>query len=85
MINCCNQIALPHPCCRAREFGVHVTESGDLLRGLKIFNVPVGEEKFVEVKLREKAMHVRKTTEAYVRDLGDEYPHELWTMLQFSL
>ena len=36
--------------------GVHVTESGDLLTGLTIFNVPVGEDKFVEVKLREKAM-----------------------------
>ncbi len=45
----------------------------------------MGEEKFVEVKLREKAMQVRKTTEAHVRDMGDEYPQELWTMLQFSL
>ena len=26
-----------------------------------------------------------KTTEAYVQDLGDEYPQELWTMSQFSL
>ena len=24
-------------------------------------------------------------TVAYVRDLGDKYPQELWTMLQFSL
>jgi len=37
----------------------------------------VGEEKFVEVKLREKATQLRKTTEAYVRDLGDEDPNEL--------
>ena len=65
--------------------GVHVTQSEELLRGLTIFNVPVGEEKFVEVKLRAKAAQARKTTEAYVRDLGDEYPQELWTMLQFSL
>ena len=64
---------------------MQVDEIGELLRGLTIFNVPVGEEKFVEVKLREKATHVRKTTEAYVRDLGDEYPQELWTMLQISL
>ena len=42
--------------------GVHVTESGEMLRGLTIFNVPVGEEKFVEVKLREKAVQVEKTT-----------------------
>ncbi len=65
--------------------GVHVNESGDRLRGLTIFNVPVGEERFVQLKLREKAMQVERTTKAYVRDLGDEYPQELWTMLQFSL
>jgi hypothetical protein len=65
--------------------GVHISESGDMLRGLTVFNVPVGEKRFVQLKLREKAAHVVKTTEAYVRDLGDEYPHELCTMLQFSL
>jgi hypothetical protein len=62
-----------------------VNESGDILRGLTIFNVPVGEERYVQLKLREKVKQVKKTTEAYVKDLGDEYPHELWTMLQFSL
>ncbi len=56
--------------------GVHVNESGDMLRGLTIFNVPVGEERFVQLKLREKVMHVERTTKAYVRDPGDEYPHE---------
>ena len=61
--------------------GVHVNESGDLLRGLTIFTVPVGEEKYVKITLRDKAMQVKKTTEAYVRDLGDEYPQGLWTML----
>ena len=40
---------------------------------------------YVQAKLRDKAGQVRETTEAYVRDLGDEYPHELWTMSQFSL
>ena len=65
--------------------GVHVNDSGNRLRGLTIFNVPVGEERYVEVKLRDKAMHVKKTTKAYVRDLGGEYPQELWTMLQFPL
>ena len=65
--------------------GVQVNKSGDLLRGLTIFNVPVGEEKYVAVKLRDKAKQVEKTTEAYVRDRRDEYPKELWTMLQFSL
>jgi hypothetical protein len=54
--------------------GVHVNESGDILRGLTVFNVPIGEERFVELKLREKALQVESTTETYIRDLGDEYP-----------
>jgi hypothetical protein len=65
--------------------GVHINESGDALRGLTIFNVPVGEERYVQAKLRDKARQVAEMTEAYVRDLGDEYPQELWTMLHFSL
>ena len=64
---------------------MHINESGDILRGVTIFNVPVGEEKYVQAKLRDKARQVRETTEAYVRGLGDEYPQKLWTMLQFSL
>ena len=44
------------------------------MRGVTIFNVPMGEEKFVEVKLKEKAVRVEKTTETYVRDLADDYP-----------
>jgi len=48
---------------------------------LTIFNVPGGEERYVEVKLRDKAMQVKKTTKTYVRDLGDKYPQEMWTML----
>ena len=60
---------------------MHVSGAGHLLRGLTIFNVPVGEERYVAVKLREKATHVEDTTESYVRDRGDEYPQELWMML----
>ena len=71
---------IPEELLRLQE-GVHINESGDPLRGLTIFNVPVGEERYVEVMLRDKAMQVKKTTEAYVRDLGDEYPQGLWTML----
>jgi hypothetical protein len=63
--------------------GVHVSGAGHLLRGLRIFNVPVGEERYIVVRLREKATQVEDTKESYVRDQGDEYPHELWTMLQF--
>jgi len=64
---------IPDELMHLRE-GIHVNESGELLRGLTILNVPVGEEKFVEVKLREKAQQVERKTETYVRDLGDEYP-----------
>ena len=64
---------IPEEFMHLRE-GVHVNESGDRLRGSTIFNVPVGEERFVELKLREKALQLEKTTDAYVRDLGDEYP-----------
>jgi len=52
--------------------GVHINESGDIMRGVTIFNVPVGEEKYVQTKLRDKAKQVRETTEAYVKDPGDE-------------
>ncbi len=65
--------------------GVYVTEDGNILRGIQIFNVPLGEEKYVKARLRENAKQVKQTTEAYVKDLGDEFPQELWTMLQFSL
>ncbi len=34
----------------------------------------MGEERYVTVKLREKALQVQNTTKAYVRDLEDEYP-----------
>ena len=54
-------------------------------RGVTIFNVPVGEDKYIQAKLRDKAGQMQETTKAYVKDLGDEYPQELWTMLQFSL
>ena len=35
--------------------------------------------------LREKAKKVEGTTRRYMEDLEDQYPQELWTMLQFSL
>ncbi len=54
--------------------GVHVSGDGHLLRGLTIFNVPVREERYVAVKLREKATQVEDTTESYVRDMGAECP-----------
>jgi hypothetical protein len=54
--------------------GNYVTEDGSIVRGIQIFNVPLGEERYVKARLREKAQQVRRTTEAYAEDLGDEYP-----------
>ena len=54
-----------------------MNESGEILRGLLIFNAPVGEERYVAVVLRDKAKHVGKVTRQYVEDLEEEYPQEL--------
>ena len=59
-----------------------MNESGEILRGLLIFNVPVGEERHVAANLRDKAKQVGQVTREYVEDLEEEYPQELvWTML----
>ena len=52
---------------------------------MTIFNVPIGEPRYVEEILRNKAIEVAKVTMDYVSDLEEEYPHELWTMLHYSL
>ena len=62
-----------------------MNETGDVLRGLLIFNVPGGEIRYVAALLRDKAQQVRPVTRQYVEDLEEEYPQEQWTMLQFSL
>ena len=67
------------------EEGTLVDETGNNLRGIQIFNVPVWEENYVATMLKEKAKRVENTTRRYVEDLEDQYPQELWTMLQFSL
>ena len=55
----------------------YVNEPGEILRGLLIFNVPVGEERYVAANLRDKAKQVGKVTREYVEDLEEEYPQEL--------
>ena len=62
-----------------------VDDTRNRVRGIQIFNVPVGEEEYVAMLLREKAKKVESTTRSYMDDLEEKYPHELWTMLQFSL
>ena len=67
------------------EEGILVDETRNILRGIHVFNVPVGEEEYVAAVLREKARKVESTTRRYMDDLEKKFPHELWTMLQFSL
>jgi hypothetical protein len=67
------------------EEGIYVIESGDRLKGIMIFNVSVGDKRYVEAVLRQKARDVGQTIRQYVEDLEEKYPQELWTMLQFSL
>ena len=40
------------------EEGIYVNESGETLRGIMIFNVPVNDSKYVEAILRQKAREV---------------------------
>ncbi len=40
------------------EEGVHVTENGECLKGITVFNVPIGEPKYDEAVLRNKAKEV---------------------------
>jgi len=63
------------------EEGINVNESGDRLRGVTIFNVPVGEQAYVEAILRHKAQEVTRVTRKYVSDLKEDHPQKMWTML----
>ncbi len=67
------------------EEGIYVTENGDRLRGIPIFNVPIGKPRYVEAVLRKKADEVANITRVYVLELKEEYPQKLWTLLQYSL
>jgi len=67
------------------EEGIHVNENGDMLRGVNVFNIPIGEPEYVETVLRNKAKEVAREARKYVEDLEEEYPHELWTLLHYSL
>ena len=65
--------------------GVHVDINGDRTKGITVFNVPIGEPAFVEAVLRRKTQEVADVARKYVEDLEDDYPQELWTLLQYSL
>ena len=70
---------------RHLEEGIYMTDRGEKLRGVIIFNVPVGEEEYAMHVLRDKAEKVKKITKDYTRNLEEKNPHEMWTMLQFFL
>jgi hypothetical protein len=57
--------------------GIYINDKGERLRGLQVFNVPVGEPTYVATVLGGKAMHVGDITKNYVSDLEDEHPREL--------
>ena len=67
------------------EEGIYVNESGERLKGIQIFNVPIGKNMYVEAILRQKAREIEKTTRQHVEDLEEKYPQELLTMMHFSL
>ena len=62
------------------EEGVLIDAEEERLRRVTIFNVPIGEPRYVEEILRNNTIKVTKVTMDYARDLEEEYPHELWTM-----
>ena len=49
-------------------------DRGEKLRGVTIFNVPVGEDEYIRHVLRDKAEKVKKTTKDYTRDMEEETP-----------
>jgi len=55
--------------------GIFANEEGERLSGVTIFNVPIGEERYVETVLKKKAMEVA------AEDLEEEHTHELWALL----
>ena len=64
--------------------GIFVTEGGERLRDVTIFNVPIGEERYVEAVLKKKAKEVVAIMRRYAEDLEEEHPHELWALLYYS-
>jgi hypothetical protein len=39
--------------------GTYVNWAGEILKGIQVFNDPLGTERYVKVKLHEKALHVK--------------------------
>ena len=65
---------------RLMEEGIYVNENGDKLRGVTVFNVPIGEPEYVETVLKNKAREVAGVARIYIEDSEEDYPQELWTL-----
>ena len=50
--------------------GSRIGPDGDVCKGIKVFNVPLGEPRFVEAVLAEKAKQVDDVATLYVEDIG---------------
>jgi len=46
-----------------------------------ILNVLLGDLAYIRAVSRDKARQVDEITKAYVHDLADKHPQELWTVL----
>jgi len=56
------------------EEGTYVDDTGTNLRGIWLFNVPVGDERYVTAALRETGRKIETTTRRYVEELEEQYP-----------
>jgi hypothetical protein len=65
--------------------GIYGNNDGDIVRGVQIFYVLMGEADYVAAVLRAKASQVIATTRNYAVDLSDDHLPELWIILQYSL
>ena len=61
--------------------GIFINNDGDKLRGVHVFNVPVGDANYIATILQTKASQVTSSTRKYVEDLADDHPQEQWAML----
>jgi len=67
-----NRLILEEP--RLMEKGIYVNENGDMLKGVTVFNVPIGEPEYVETVLKNKALEVARGARKYIEDLEEEDP-----------
>ncbi len=67
------------------EEGTYLAATGDLNRGVHVFNALIGKPKFIAEVLNNKAHGVCRAIKDYTSNLQDEQPQEMRTMLQYSV